>query len=64
MDYKSGGELNGYHQYLICKERGHQPSGVQKMSNPPWDICKYCGTGFRLETKVVERDQPRNPEND
>lgn len=35
-----------YEQYLICKERGHSPSGFVTGSIPPQQTCKYCGTYY------------------
>lgn len=45
--------------YKICKIRNHEPSGMQLCSNPPWDICKHCGTGFRYETVLREYNVPK-----
>lgn len=41
--------MNNVKEYEICKVRGHSASGIQMMSNPPYGVCKYCGTGFRYE---------------
>ncbi len=35
--------------YKICQIRTHESSSMQLTSNPPWDVCKHCGTGFRYE---------------
>lgn len=47
-------------QYAICKERGHVGSGSQFATNPPYDICRYCGTGFLVEVteKLIEVNVP------
>lgn len=46
-------------QYRICKVRGHKASGAMAMSNPPWHICKYCGTYYRYtEPELVETNIP------
>lgn len=44
--------------YQICKERGHQPGDVLLTSDPPQNICKHCGTYYRVETRVVESNVP------
>jgi hypothetical protein len=44
--------------YLICKQRGHQSSGITLTSNPPWSVCRHCGTHYRTETKTVESNVP------
>ena len=44
--------------YEICKERGHQPSGMMLSSNPPWETCKRCGTAYRWERVLHELDYP------
>lgn len=53
-----------YKAYLVCKERGHKPSNYMLASNPPWNVCEYCNTKFRYETKkiLVEYDQPKELE--
>ena len=45
-------------QYRICAERGHVPSDVVLSSNPPWQVCRHCGTQYRYETKLVEANVP------
>lgn len=35
-----------YEEYLICKERGHTPSGIVTASIPPQNICERCGTYY------------------
>lgn len=32
-----------------CERRGHESSGWQAMSNPPQEICRWCGTRYRVE---------------
>lgn len=50
--------INRREAYEICVERGHKESGVVLCSNPPWDVCKFCGTHFRFETRLVESNIP------
>lgn len=46
--------------YEICKERGHAPSDKVLASNPPWNVCKYCGTHYRWsEPEMVEANLPK-----
>ena len=47
-------------QYDICCERGHMPSGHQQPTNPPYDICRYCGTAYHVEVtpRLLERNVP------
>lgn len=40
--------------YRECQKRGHTPSGLTLASNPPWSVCKFCGTNFRYEQVLVE----------
>lgn len=52
-------ERTKYQEYLICKERGHQSSGVVLDSFPPWSVCKNCGTGYRFsEPQLIEINRP------
>ena len=46
-------------EYDICASRGHEPSGLTLTSNPPWQVCKHCGTHYRYETRLVEQNTPR-----
>jgi hypothetical protein len=43
-------ELERARSYLVCQERGHTPSEVRTASNPPQDICRFCGTYYWYET--------------
>lgn len=45
-------------QYLICKTRGHQPSGMVMDTYPPYETCKYCGTTYRYVTSLDEARTP------
>lgn len=49
-----------YEEYMICCTRGHEPSGVQQPTIPVYDICKWCGTAYHEEIKVLleERNVP------
>lgn len=31
----------------ICKRRGHSPSNVILTSDPPQNVCKWCGANYR-----------------
>lgn len=44
--------------YAVCKKRGHQPSDVRLMSNPPQDICRFCGVHYRFESVLIETNLP------
>ena len=50
--------VSRYEHYVVCKERGHEESGVILASNPPWDVCRYCGTHYRTEMTIVENNVP------
>ena len=50
--------MSRHEQYQICKQRGHQPEARILASDPPWNVCKHCGTHYRTETKVIERNVP------
>lgn len=46
-------------QYEICKERGeHLASDFMLMSNPPWQVCRMCGTHYRFDLVLVESNVP------
>lgn len=45
-------------EFAICKKRGHQPSSIMLPSNPPQNICKWCGTHYRYEQTLIERNFP------
>lgn len=47
--------------YQICRERGHQASGELLTSNPPMNVCMYCGAWFRYERQLVEGNVPEPP---
>lgn len=44
--------------YEICKQRGHQPSGLTLACIPPLQVCKWCSTQYRFETTLVEQNVP------
>jgi len=46
--------------YEVCRERGHTPSGQVLTSNPPWNVCKFCGTHFRYEQRLIESNTPED----
>lgn len=60
-------EAERWHQYQICKQRGHvrgEPWG----SNPPMSYvaskpceCKFCGTVYWTEAVVRESNAPEEP---
>lgn len=56
-----------YQEYLICKERGHTPSGQITASIPPQNICAKCGTYYwYTEPELVEgmnKPEPPKPAN-
>lgn len=45
-------------EYATCKVRGHQPSGETLLSNPAYEVCKWCGTGYRYEQVLREVNAP------
>ena len=48
-------------QYAECIRRGHQTSNRVLTSNPPWQVCRFCGTHFRYEQRLIEQNEPRGP---
>lgn len=44
--------------YEVCQERGHTDSGRILTSDPPWRVCKFCGTWYRHESHMVEGNVP------
>lgn len=48
-------------QYLICKDRGHSPSGYKTAGAIPKDRCRHCKTLFWTETVVREMNAPVDP---
>lgn len=54
-------ENDRYKEYLICKERGHTPSGYTLACNPPLNVCKFCGAQYRYENKLLELNIPEPP---
>jgi len=44
--------------YVICKLRGHQPSGIVFDTFPPYEQCKFCGTTYRYERVLEEAKTP------
>jgi len=54
--------MGNYKEYLICKERGHTSNGIMLPSNPPWSVCKYCGTHYRYaKPELIESNIPDKP---
>ena len=51
-------KMDQVRQYEICKDRGHEPDNIMLMSMPPWNICKHCGTQYRYESTLIERNYP------
>lgn len=52
-------EAQRLEQYRICQKRGHAPSGTVLASNPPWQVCEFCGTHYRWsEPKLIESNVP------
>lgn len=47
-----------YEEYLICKERGHELSGIMLASYPPWNTCRKCGTHYRIQEELIESNIP------
>jgi hypothetical protein len=45
-------------EYEICRVRGHEPSGIQLGSNPPMNVCRHCGAGYRYARTLVETNVP------
>lgn len=48
--------------YLVCKERGHKPSGLVTAGIPPMRMCKFCGSYFWTECVDRESMIPTDPE--
>lgn len=44
--------------YNVCNERSHESDGQLLTSNPPWMVCKFCGTYFRYEQRLIESNVP------
>lgn len=61
-EYLKKAKKLSYQRYLICKERGHQPSDITLLSIPPWNVCKHCGTKYRREMVLTEMDAPTEEE--
>ena len=61
-----------YDEYLICKERGHEPDKNQgAMLNAVWGsvpkhTCRHCGTTYwtTVETTNHEANAPVEPNRD
>lgn len=51
-----------HEQYLICTQRGHESSELTLTSDPPWEVCRHCGTHFRYEQMIVEANVPSEDE--
>lgn len=37
----------------ICKRRGHSPSNVLLPTDPPLNVCKWCGQSYRTTLQQV-----------
>ena len=44
-------------EYRICKRRGHQPGNMVRGDG--WHVCKWCGTAYTHETRVIEDVPPK-----
>lgn len=47
-----------FEAYKICQQRGHASSALRLMSNPPKNVCKYCGTHYWVENVLHESNIP------
>ena len=48
--------------YQECKKRGHERSDIVFDTNPPWYVCKWCGTHFQYGPRpLYELYQPNDP---
>ncbi len=45
-------------EYEICKRRGHQPTDHMLPTNPPQNVCRWCGAWYRHDTQLIERNVP------
>jgi len=54
-------EEERYAQYLVCQQRGHQPSGYVTASVPPKDRCRWCWTYYWTESLMREMGAPPKP---
>lgn len=56
-------EEERWKQYLICKHRGHTPSDFSLKTAIGYEIqvCKWCRTHYRFESKVIETSTPIEP---
>lgn len=45
-------------EYRICQKRGHQPDSIILTSNPPKNVCKWCGTHYTTKKEVIETNFP------
>ena len=48
-----------YREYLICQDRGHQPSADGPALAPGKQTCRWCRTTFWKEDVVKESGAPR-----
>lgn len=53
---------NRYHEYVICKTRGHEAGDSFTDNFHTWSICKHCHTRYRHDTQLVEEYAPDPPE--
>lgn len=54
-------EVERAKQYLICQQRGHKPSSIMTASNPPQNICSFCGTYYWTTTVTTLHEGMRKP---
>lgn len=45
-------------EYEICKRRGHQPADRVLTSNPPQNVCKWCGATYHFDQVLIESHVP------
>ena len=56
--------MSKFAQYLICKNRGHQPDNSLTVGRPvyPKKQCRHCGTVYWTEER--ETNVPTPPQQD
>jgi len=47
-----------WYSYQVCRENGHRPGAEVLASDPPWNVCVYCGTKYRVRNVLEELDPP------
>lgn len=52
-------ERTRYDEYLICKERGHDPLPIVMPTNPPKRKCSRCRTTYWTTTTLHESNAPK-----